>query len=56
MITYLTLGDAEEDEGSYDLVVDIAGDGTWTVQRRGPADQGQDPAPGSPSGPGNGLA
>lgn len=45
MITYLTLGDAEEDEGSYDLIVDIAGDGTWTAQRRGAADPDKAVAP-----------
>jgi putative ATP-binding cassette transporter len=43
MITYLTLGDAEEDEAAYDLVVDIAGDGTWTARRGDAAGPDQGP-------------
>ena len=58
MITYLTLGDAEEDEAAYDLVVDIAGDGAWTARRRdaGGPDQGPDQTQGPQTNLGSPLA
>ncbi|MEY6430812.1 ABC transporter transmembrane domain-containing protein [Thioalkalicoccus limnaeus] len=48
-ITYLTLGDEDDDETNYDQRLDIAGDGSWTLSLL-PAEKGPRSAPPEPAG------